>query len=270
MYTSIDTDRALVMMRDYLPKTRTSELIIEGLRIVMKNNYFTFDGRVWCQQDGTAMGTAAAPPFAILFLGIAELKAAQLMDGKHFVLNKRYVDDGMTIWNDNGQKFSFKRYLSLLTKFSGLKFTFEEHRDKAVFLDLEIFWQGNSYLTRTHQKALSLHLYIPASSAHPPGIIKGIVFGRVMKFYEQNSLEEDFERMCQKLFFDLQARGYAAKVLRPLFDQAISKLKVESQPQSTSSNQLFLKIPYDPYGPTTGSSAKEEPYSQHESGIGYT
>ena len=41
-------------LRDNLRKKDTS---VEGLRIIMANNYFRFDGKTWHQKDGTAMGT---------------------------------------------------------------------------------------------------------------------------------------------------------------------------------------------------------------------
>ena len=195
------------------------------------------------------MGTSVAPSFAILFLGIAELKAVKIMDPKHFKLNKRYVDDGCMIWDDLGRRYSFNRYLTLLTKFSGLKFTFDEHDEEAVMLDLVVFWRDTRYLTRTYQKELNLHLYVPASSSHPPGILKGIVYGRVLKFWKQNSLWKDFADMCQKLFFDLQARGYAASTLVELFTEVITRIRSDAL-KPPAPRQLFLKIPYDPYGPS--------------------
>ena len=59
---------------------------MEGLYIIMKNNYFTFDGKVWHQKDGTAMGTSVAPVYAVLFLGAIEEKIWSSFS-QHIVLN---------------------------------------------------------------------------------------------------------------------------------------------------------------------------------------
>ena len=250
MYTSIDTEHALKVIGEFLPKSRFNQLLLEGLEVIMKNNYFTFDGKLWHQRNGTAMGTSVAPAYAILFLGAIEERLFAKFSG-HMVCNARFIDDGFMIWKDNGHPYSFKKYIAMLTRESGLQFTFEEATSQAVILDLVVFWDENTYLTRTYQKDLNLYLYVPKRSAHPPGIIKSIVYGRVLKFAKQNSRREDFRYYCQKLLHQLQARGYDGNRLLTLFKRAIDMSRgLVTRPEPLSfNNQLFLKLPFDPNGP---------------------
>ena len=71
-----------------------------------------------------------------------------------------------------------------------------------------------------------------------------------MKYFSQNSKEEDFRKMCQKLYYDLQARGYTSKVLNPLFTEALARVQKKTIAEQKNTEQLFLKIPFDPFGPT--------------------
>ena len=44
------------------------------MRLVLTKNTFVWDGRYYTQQDGTAIGTRAAPTFAGLFMGNLETR----------------------------------------------------------------------------------------------------------------------------------------------------------------------------------------------------
>lgn len=250
MYTSIDTKRALHIIGRFLPNNKFNRMLLKGLEVIMQNNFFTFDGKIWHQLNGTAMGTSVAPAYAILFLGAAEERLyAQFSE--HMVCNARFIDDGFMIWKDNGNPYSFRKYIAMLTRESGLKFTFEEATSEAVILDLVVFWDEKTYLTRTYQKDLNLYLYVPKRSAHPPGIIKSIVYGRVLKFAKQNSRQQDFLYFCQRLLHQLQARGYDGRTLLPLFKTAMDMTRglISRSEPVPFKNQLFLKLPFDPNGP---------------------
>jgi len=246
MYTSIDTETAVTIIEEFLPRTRLSQLLLKGIRLIMKNNFFTFDGKIWLQNNGTAMGTAVAPTYAVLFLGIVELKAKPMFE-KCWYINKRFIDDGFVIWSKTAQ-LPFTEYIKFLKDLSGLDFTTESHEKSATFLDLEISWSNNGYLTKTHHKELNLFLYVPGNSAHAPGVLKSIVFGRILKYWKQNSKETDFKHCCQQLFFHLQARGYSAGLLKPLFQTAFKMCRGLIE-RPTPPTQVFLKLPYDPNGP---------------------
>ena len=57
--------------------------LVKLMRLVLTKNTFTWDGKLFTQQDGTAIGTRAAPTFAGLFMGELEeamLQAWDLLD----------------------------------------------------------------------------------------------------------------------------------------------------------------------------------------------
>jgi hypothetical protein len=85
------------------------DFVLEAAEFILKNNFFTFNGKDYKQLEGTAMGTKFAPCYAILTLGF--LEETQLYpelinrfssDQAEFIMNNfyRYIDDCFIIWPD--------------------------------------------------------------------------------------------------------------------------------------------------------------------------
>ncbi len=102
MYTNIDTDHALEEMAHFLWTSRLCKdvphaAVIAGLEILMRNNVFRFGDTFWHQQQGTAMGTPPAPPYATLSFGIHELKVVPRF-APSLKSYSRYIDDVLGLW----------------------------------------------------------------------------------------------------------------------------------------------------------------------------
>ena len=54
---------------------------------------------------------------------------------------------------------------------------------------------------------MNLYLYLPPTSAHPPGCIKGPTFGMVGQFYAHNTHRHNFVHFTKLLFVRLLNRG---------------------------------------------------------------
>jgi hypothetical protein len=68
------------------------ESLKELLLICTKDMQFIFDGQVYCQLDGVAMGSPLGPILANIFLGIQETKLKPYLES-HAVIYRRFVDD---------------------------------------------------------------------------------------------------------------------------------------------------------------------------------
>jgi hypothetical protein len=90
------------------------------------------------------------------------------------------------------------------------------------FLDLTIDMFNNGEIkTKTFQK--SMKLYLCPSSAHPPGVLKGLIFGPLRRCcWRQNSDTTDCQRMVHKLFGHIRDRG------RHLIEEDISSISHEA------------------------------------------
>ena len=105
--------------------------------------------------------------------------------------------------------------------------------------------------------------------AHPPGMIKSLVYSLIRTYYIQNTYITDFNTIIKKIFSRLLARGYCSDTLLPLFKENIVKVTTNptlqlqkhrqtpttQQPNTNAppkkindnnNNTLFLHLEYHP------------------------
>ena len=72
LYTNIIHKEGLEAMEQWMITNNISPqkaTLIKTLgKLVLKNNYFEFNGNLYLQKQGTAMGTRMAPNYAIIFM----------------------------------------------------------------------------------------------------------------------------------------------------------------------------------------------------------
>jgi len=251
LYTSIPIDKGIEAVAHFTKHDPLHDLILEGLKIVMNWNFFTFGDLCYKQLTGTAMGSPVAPSFANLYLAYYEETQILPQFRDNLPLYTRYIDDVFLLWK-SVRPYDFSRFRAMLRRIPGISWTYEEHFDTAAYLDLNIFRHEHRFCTRTHEKQLNLHLYVPYRSAHPSGNVKGLIFSFVARYLRQNTHLSDAKQCMQRLFVHLLHRGYRAQVLKGLFHQALQKaLHQKSENEATTRSQLFLQVPFDPNGLTT-------------------
>ena len=78
LYPSIPHEEGLEALREALEhrenNTISTDTLLELARVVLKNNFFDFNGNFYQQLRGTAIGTKCASSYAILFLAALEEK----------------------------------------------------------------------------------------------------------------------------------------------------------------------------------------------------
>ncbi|KAL7523453.1 hypothetical protein ACHAWF_000527 [Thalassiosira exigua] len=102
MYTNIDTDRALEILRSFLEELKAegklsldfdNGMILEAAALVMIWNIFEFGGCYFKQLIGTAMGTAVAVVWAIIYYCWHEKHVLiAKRSNKKMPLLKRFID----------------------------------------------------------------------------------------------------------------------------------------------------------------------------------
>ena len=187
IYTNIPTHTALNLIGKQITQykrksneTYPADAIREALHLVMTMNIFTFGDLTLKQLNGTAMGTPPAPPYANVYYGIHEEKFLP-KHTQHVVYYRRFIDDVIGIWcpsqNPKIDDTESTSFTDTMNAFPGLTWEFSEQSNVVDFMDMTItINNSNKIETTLFEKKMNLHLYIPPHSAHPPGLLPGIVY----------------------------------------------------------------------------------------------
>ena len=70
-----------------------------------------------------------------------------------------------------------------MNNYPGLTLEFNTPTNKVDFMDLTISITNGNISTSLFQKPLNLHLYISLHSAHPPGLLPGIVHSTIFQIF---------------------------------------------------------------------------------------
>ena len=262
MYTNIDTEHALSEISNFLRTSplchgsTTIEATIRGLEILMRNNVFKFGDTSWLQLTGTAMGTPPACMYATLYFAIYEMKLLTHFESS-VLFYRRYIDDCFGIWNHHiDPEIDDANWLSLkvaMQAYGSLEWEFTERRKSADFLDLNISFKSNgTFKTKLFEKKLNLYLYIPPHSAHPPGVLRGLITGMTKRIYRLTTDAADQKSSVVDLFNRLLARGHEACDILPMFRTALAAATKPLPPPVITTGvfqtapPLFFHLPFHP------------------------
>ena len=266
MYTNIDTDKALHEISNYLHQHRQlfldipTDAVVDALTIIMKNNVFRFGDTHWHQLTGTAMGTPPAPPYATLYYAVHEETLLEEFHDNLFYY-KRFIDDIFGIWiitDPINDASTWQRFCQRLNDF-GLQWEVNDRSHSVNFMDLTITMINNSLSTTLYEKAINPYLYIPPHSAHPPGVLTGLIYGNVHRIYTLCSDSVEQKRLLSQFYQRLIVRGYKQSAISPLFIKAAIRFGINtSSPniintKTTTSfaDTIFLHLPFHPGNPSS-------------------
>ena len=223
MYTNINTASALRIIGDYLQRNSQRfpsvpyEAVMVALSLIMTKTVFRFGDTYWHQLEGTAMGTPPAVPYATLFYAICEENFVHTSPNLYFY--RRYIDDVFAIWVPSATKsdddMEWATLQETMNDHYGLAWTFSDRTNTVDFLDITISIRGTHLHTTLFEKLLNLYLFIPPHSAHPPGVLTGLVLGNCHRIYSLCSDTADIASHLRRFYHRLIARGYKPTDLLP-------------------------------------------------------
>jgi len=230
MYTNIDTNHGIQILTDFIFEhgisvdlTFPSKTVIELLTIVMKNNIFSFGDLFFLQKCGTAMGTIVAVKYATIYCASHKQNTILPKYKDQFLYFKRYIDDIFLIWIPGPLDWT-----DLKTDLKFGKTTWEINNPSKMvnFLDLTIWIDSSGKIqTKTHEKPLNLHLYLPSSSAYSTGTLKSLIVGFLRRYWLMNSKTTDYILQVEKFAKRLQDRGYTKNIIEDSFNEASKTLQ---------------------------------------------
>ena len=265
MYTNIRTHMAFNLIGKYLAQYQRKnnneyphDAVRAGLHLIMTMNLFTFGDLTFKQLNGTAMGTPPAPPYATIYYGIQEEKFLP-HHSRRVIYYRRFIDDVIGIWcpNKNPQLDAVEWYefKQKMNSFPGLTWEFSERSKMVDFMDMTITINNSNMIeTMLFEKRLNLHLYIPPPSAHPPGLLPGIVYSTLFRIFTLCSCETDKIQRTKVFFKCLIARGYKGNEIQGLFHKAITRAQSYNSPitdDDADHNSVILHLPFHPNDPAS-------------------
>ena len=235
LYTNIPHDLGLCAVKYWIQEKRhliddrfETEFIIEALQIVLEENSFYFDGQIYRQIKGTAMGTKVAPTYANLVMGYLEKQLYDKteetfnLDFRNYIIEhwKRYLDDCIIFWSRSMEDLNtFKMLLNSLHP--SIKFTMESSQIELPFLDILIKKSGTKIITDIYYKQTDTHQYLNFHSCHPSHTKRNIPYcmaRRVCAIVSDNRLKE---LRLSELKIYLEQQFYPSK----LIDNGIKRAK---------------------------------------------
>ena len=101
IYPSIPHGEGLGAMREALDgrvnSTVATDTLFGLVSLVLNNNYFEFNGKIYRQKRGTAIGKKCAPAYAILFMSMLEERLLEALVNQPLVW-MRFINDVFFIW----------------------------------------------------------------------------------------------------------------------------------------------------------------------------
>jgi hypothetical protein len=175
----------------------------------------------------------------------------------------------LKIWIGSDQEFL--EFTTDINTYGSLQWVTSELKTRDLdFLDLtmSIGPDGRIHF-KTFQKAINLYLYIPPSSAHPPGVLKSIIFGNLRRYWQQNTSIDDYISIARQFADRLEARGHKRSTITDLFMEATRVF--DSRQHTTkptadikaNENGLYLHWEWHPKG--ISRQQLRQAYTEHES-----
>ena len=203
----------------------SKEFVLEGLRIILKFNYFYFNGKYIHQIKGTAMGTTFAVVGSNLVIGFLEVKMFVKLPDLYprdfvdiFIRNYfRFLDDLFHKWLEQFDIQPFQQILDGMDR--DLKFILDNMSAKNNFLDVKMkINEDNELMLDVYYKATNSFGYLRFTSCHPFHTRKNIATSlakRIVRIVSHNRGER-IDHLTQ----NLRLRNYPKRIV----DEALAKV----------------------------------------------
>ena len=122
------------------------------LELATLDNYFFFNGSIYRQTDGVAMGSPLGPHLANIFMCYMEKRWLRDCPAEFKpILYRRYVDDTFLLFKCNSHVDLFLNYVN--SQHPNIKFTCDKEKDSTLpFLDINIKKEESEFITSIYRK----------------------------------------------------------------------------------------------------------------------
>ena len=268
LYTNITHELGVHSIKFWLDKHPESlhprfnkQFVIDSITLILTNNSFTFDDKIFLQKKGTAMRTKMAPSYATLVLGFLEQslygRVTDILGEEigHYIHNnwKRFLDDCYINWPYGEEKLgALHRILNSLN--DNIQLTVETSCVELPFLDVMVKKEGTRLTTDIYYKPTDSFQYLPYTSSHPRHTKNNIPYNLARRICMIIENREKRGQRLQELRYILLSKKYPANVINIGIEKALAQtpqeLRVVKENGNNDNYLLCLVTTYNPNNPT--------------------
>ena len=262
MYTSFEfdeilqaTERALNNLdpADYELPVPPVEKILKLLEIIVKNNIFKFNNKMFRQILGVAMGSSCSPELAdIRMYEILEDILQNYPYRDKIFMCSRFRDDGLLIHLGTADEIH-ELFALANTKHAHLKFTYEFSKHEITFLDTVIYkgerFQNEVILDiKTYIKPTETFQHLHRENSHPKNVFKGFIKGEILRYIRNTSSKTELRKQLEAFKHRLLKRGYTEHEINEVLESTKNTKRTDLlNPQQRNREQpLVMVTKYNP------------------------
>jgi hypothetical protein len=205
-----------------------------------------FNGQIYEQLNGLAMGVADSPDLTNLF-GYYFERRSRVLDHPNIFYYGRYIDDCLAIVYAESNLEAINLLQSLI-KFDNCVIEWSPASSSQPFLDMLLYKNNKGELHyMPYRKAGNHQERIPWISAHPLDVKRGTFLGEMSRLAVLSSTMETYLEALKGLISLYIHRGYPAELVHKWYYSNIQvrwSKKLENRPEPTA-DTLVLKTEYN-------------------------
>ena len=238
----------------------STECILKALEITLDNNLTEFEGVVYKQCKGTAMGPPNACSYADVTMNKIDIEVnegTQWPSKYRPLIWIRFRDDVFVLWT-HGRHLLDKFLEWLNTLLPGIKFTMVTSSQGVSFLNTFIYLIGHLLHTRPFSKPCDTHTYLIPSSCHATHNLRNIPYSVALTIYKICSEPTQYAKSKLEYTEHLKTRGYCTKFIEEEFSRVEQKDRVSYfsndliKSSKDDSRMFALVCDYNPGLPNVG------------------
>ena len=209
-----------------------------------------FQGRIYEQLNGLAMGVADSPDLANLY-GYYFEKLADVLNHPDIFYYGRYIDDCLAIVYAESEAAAVT-LLSQLIQFENCSITWDCSDSHAPFLDMMLYKDAsdNTLQHMPYRKRRNHQERIPWISAHPYDVKRGTFLGEMSRLAVLSSKIEHYSEALKGLVTLYIQRGYPVDEVHKWLCSNVTRrwnerLKIKADQPKGSADVLVLKSQYN-------------------------
>jgi hypothetical protein len=272
LYPSIDTNLGVNTVIDFLTHLRlnprlypdysgppitlpTIKALKRALPLVLNNNIICYDGALYLQIKGTAMGSSLAPSYAQLFLFARERELVLSAKQKgQILIYKRYIDDIFACVHSSYAPVFISDYNKLT---EGIRVTHIINESHVDYLDLSIHISQphSTFYFKAFSKPFQKWLYNPGNSDHAPHTKSAFIKAELIRLALCSTFLSDFHISTKRFSLNLHARNYPIDLILKVFDTVSHSIRdtyilrarnLAAPPSPPPLRRSYLVIPFTP------------------------